>query len=896
MSRLPLSLRLALRALPRAFRRQWSTEIAAIAARRIEAAARLGHGARRRAVARVLRDTLATTVRLRLGGALRRAALPASDRLSPLDWMHTMLTQDLRFALRALVQRPLFSAVVLLVLGLGLGANAVVYSAVDAIVLNPFSWPEADRVVGIGVEYPRLGRELRFFEAISAPEYADVRDQAGALEHSVAFDLGNRQITGGDMPQNLFSGFWWGDVLPVLELQPEVGRGFTGEDFGQERAVALISTQVWRSRFAADPGVVGRVVQVDGEPYTVIGVFPSSARIYGTDLWLPMWASPELMPRDRRQFNIIGRLREGAGIAQLNAELATVARRTAAEHGAAFEEYEGWRLVAATWADVNQAELRPAAFMLLGSVGFVLLLVCANVGSLLLARSVGRQREMAVRSALGAGRGRILRQLLTESLVLALLGGLLGAGLAWLGVRGVAALVPARMVPAEAGIQLNVRALGYAAALALASGIVFGFAPALTAARTQVRHVLATGGGGTTRGRAHRRLHGVFVVAEVALSVCLLFGSGLLIRSFIAARAVDPGYTYTDVLSMRLTLPWSKYEGPAIPDFFEHLAGSVEAIPGVVAATTASAPPSDTFIRRQFSREGDAPVTGDGQLPDAFVTIVASDYFETLEIPLLAGRVFDGRDVPGGAGVAVVNATMARRYFDDQAVGKRFKLGAPDGDGPMLEIIGVVADVKNRGVRQATAAEFYGSLQQFGASSNQHFLMVRTEAEPAAVTPAIREAVAAMDPEQPIYSIATLQQRLDDDLAVDRIAMRALGAFAVLALLLAAVGISGVVANAVGDRVREIGVRMALGADSGSVRTLIVRQALVPVVVGWIVGTALAIALGRGLASMLYEVGATDPAALAGTGAVLLGVALLASWLPARRASAIDPVRALRAE
>jgi len=614
------------------------------------------------------------------------------------EWNPDMLTHDLRSALRVVIRRPAFTAVVVVTLALGIGANAVIFSTVDAVVLNPFDFREPDRVVGIGTEYPRLGRELGFFERLSAPEFADIREQSETLRDVVSFDLGNRQLTGGDVPQNLLTAFWWGDVLPTLGLDPGLGRSFSRPDIEEGEPVVMISHRTWQARFAGEESVIGSTVRVDGDPYTLIGVFPPEADIYGTDLWMPMWADPEVMPRDRRQFQIIGRVRSGHDLTDVNAELETIARRTEAAWGPEFEEYGGWRLEAATWADINAQNLRPAAMILLGAVGFVLLLVCANVASLLLSRSTRRRREIAVRSALGAGRVRIARQLLTESVVLALLGGVVGILVAWGGLRLLVAHLPLQLLPTQATIEMNLRVLGYSAGLSLLAGVLFGMAPAFQAVRADLQQTLASASGRSTGGASRRRWQSAFVVVEVALALVLLVGAGLLVHSFVKMQTVDPGFDPSDVLNMRLTLPWNEYQGDAIFGFFDELVRRVEEIPGVEAVAATSQLPGSLFINEQFTRPGEATASGE-RLPTTFVTMADDGYLETLGIPLVRGRTFDRNDVSGQPLAAVINEVLAQRYFGDtDPVGQTIKVGAPDEPGPRVEIVGMVATVRNRGV------------------------------------------------------------------------------------------------------------------------------------------------------------------------------------------------------
>lgn len=825
------------------------------------------------------------------GGAIPDALWYARE-----DWRMDMLSHDVRFAIRTLLARPAFTLTVVVTLALGIGANAVIFSAVDAIVLNPFDFEEPDRIIGVGTIYPRLNVDLGFFERLSAPEFADIEREVTAFEAVAAFDIGNRQIIGGDVPQNLFTTFWWHDVLSVLGLEPVLGRGFSRQDIVEGERVALISNRVWQARFGADDAVIGMTIRIDDEPYALIGVFPSAANIYGTDLWMPSWANPEALPRNRRQFNIVARLAEGSSLTEANAQLETVARRTEGEYGTEFDEYEGWRLVAQTWTDVNVQARKPAAVILLGAVGFVLLLVCTNVASLLLSRSAGRQREVALRAALGAGRLRIVRQLMTESALLALLGGGLGVFIAFLGLRGLAVVLPVTLLPTTAELAVDGSVLTYTAVISLLAGIVFGLAPALQTTRFDLQRTLNQETGQSTGSRGRRRLHGMFVAVEVALALVLLMGAGLLISSFIQLNAVDPGVDTDDVLTMRLTLPWNKYQGPAIVGFFDDLTARVSTIPGVTAVSAGTQFPPGVFSRSQFVPEG-GEIKGEGSLPVAYLTLVDEDYFGTLGMPLLRGRGFLSRDRPDTPLVTVVNESLADTYFPGvDPIGKRIKIGSPDDDDPSVEIVGVVADTRNRGLGAKTEPEFFVSLRQANGVNNQVFLLVRAAVDPKSILDDVRARVMAIDPDQPVYRVQTLDESFGAEFSMQRFALAMLSAFAALAMVLATVGIYGVVSFAVVDRTREIGVRMALGAGRREVTRLMVRKALIPVAIGLVIGLGLAAGLNLAMGGMLNGTAGVDPITLAIVGLMLATVAFAASYLPARRASGVDPVVALRTE
>jgi predicted permease len=806
------------------------------------------------------------------------------------------MTRDLRYALRALLRRPLFSSVIAITLGLGIGANTVILSAVNGMILRPFPFPEPDRVVGVGTAYPRNGQDLGFFENASPAEFEDVRAQATSLEDVVAFDLGNRQIAGDGLPQNVFTAFWWGDPLKTIGMAPFLGRGFTAEEVRTGSPAAMLSHRLWRQRFGADSSMVGGIIAVNGEPHELVGIVPPGVLFYGADLWTVMPVSPSAYARERRQFEILGRVREGSTLAAVNGELETIARRTEATFASALPEYTGWRMEARTWTDISVATLRPAGLVLTGAVGFLLLLVCTNVANMLLSRAQGRRREMAVRTALGAGRGRLLRQLLTESTALALAGGALGLLLAVVGIRGVRALLATVGLPLPGEVRLDAPVLVFSVVVIVATGLLFGLAPALHASRARPGATLRSEGGGATGSRSRQALQRVFVAVEVALALVLLAGGGLLVNTLMRLNRVDPGFDAAHLLTMRLTVPREKYTSDEIQALFQDLSARVEELTGVRHAAAATQVPGVAFSRRNFTAEGTTLVSG-APVPRALATVATRGYFDAVGTPIVRGRGFTPQDGPGGAPVAVLNESAARLLFPgENALGRRIRSGGPDEEErPWFEVVGIAADVHNHGLDQPPEPEVYVAQEQIGGG-NQLFLLVRTEGEPGTVLPAIRDVVRAVDPEQPVYAIATAHERYAAANAPRRATAVALGVFSAFALLLAGVGIYAVVSYAVSERTREIGLRMALGAEAGRVRRLVVAQALLPVGVGIGAGLALAMLVGRGLSGLLYGISGTDPATLAIMTVLLFGVAVTASWLPARRASRLDPVRALAIE
>jgi len=796
---------------------------------------------------------------------------------------------------RTLLRAPAFSLVVILTLSVGIGANTVVFSVVDGTILNPFPYPEADRLVGVGTVFPRLNQGLGFLEVLSPAEYQDIVLQSRTLDRIVAWDMGNRQIAGSASPTNVFTAFWWGDAFSTLSVRPAVGRGFLPEETEGGDAVAVISHRLWESRFGADPAVVGTAILVNGDPYTLVGVMPPRTLIYGTDLWIPMPVGPEVYPRNRRQFQLLARLAEDVSLREAATEFEGIARRVESAFGQEFEEYGGWRLVPSLWTDINVRTIRPAALVLMGAVGLVLLLVCANLANLFLARALKRRREFAVRSALGGGRKRILLQLLSESTVLAILGGVGGVGISVLGIRGLLRVVDVLSLPLPAEPTLNGRVLLFTGGVSILTGLLFGLVPALHVSRPDLQGTLQSDGRGARGNKKRNRLQRALVGVETAVALALLIGSGLLVNSLLRMQRVDPGFDAESTLTMRLTLPWEDHDMASIMTFFQDLRTRVEALPGVSAATVASQFPPNVFMDRQFTVDGQSYTEG-GTLPQAYLTLVSPGYFEAMGIPLLAGRTLTEADRMGSPEVAILNQAAARRFFGaGDPLGQRFRLGGPEEEGDWIEVVGVVGNTHNRGLDMDPQPEFFGSTHQI-PGGNQFFLLVRAQGEPRSLLAPIRQTVAAMDPDQPIYAIRTMREALASSIAPKSIATVALSLFAAFSLLLASVGIYSVVAFGVAERTGEIGLRMALGAEAAAVRRLVIRQAMVPVAIGALFGVATAFGLRGFLENLLFQISGTDPLTFAGVTALLLGVAFLASYLPARRASRLDPVEALREE
>ena len=803
------------------------------------------------------------------------------------------LVQDLRYAWRALRRSPGFTAVVVASLALGIGANVLIFSLVDGIVLRPYDLPEPDRLVAVGVAFPSADPERRYIEAIGAPEFADIRARQTGLASTFAYDLGNRNLSGGDRPERVATAFLWGDPFATIGLRPHLGRGFSWEETTAGGPLAILSYRLWKNRFAADSAIVGRAVQVNGLPYTVTGVMPRELLVLGTDLWVPMGVDPSRIPRQARQFAIIGRLGEGATIASVNTALGQIATETERQYAGERPEYAGWSLAVTPWAEVTTGDYRTLGMVLLGSVGLVLLIACANIASLLLARSATRAREIAVRRALGAGSSRIARQLLTESLLLATVGSLLGIGVAWSLLKPTLGLLPDSVRNAGIEPSINGAVLLYALALGTIAAMVFGLAPAWRAIRGTHSDALTPDTGRVTTGRHGRYLRHAFTVMEVALALVLLAGAGVLVRGFARLQAVDPGFERERILTMRLSLPRERYDRARVASFFESLATRLEGVPGVERAAASTQFPPDNGFTAPVEVEGETRAANDVREID--VTNVTERYLATLGYTLLRGRAFTSTDHETAPRVAVLNERAAQRLFGAaDAVGRRIRLG--EGDGRQwIEVVGVARDVRNRGLDVDPAPEVFIPVRQMEAQwNNQLFLLVKTGGRPELMLPMIRNAIVAMDADQPVYLIRTIEEAFAASSEQRRTAAVLLSALSAVALLLAAIGIYGLLSYLVSERTQELGIRLALGAEGRDVVFMVARQTAIVLGIGAALGVAGALALGKGLTRFAYGIQPGDPLTLAGVTAVLLIVGLLASLLPARRATRVDPIVALR--
>ena len=812
--------------------------------------------------------------------------LPKGD-----DPMTTFL-HDLRFAWRSVTRNKRLAATIIATLALGVAATTVIFSVIDGVILSPFPFPEPDRLVGVGSAFPKLQQDLTFWENLSPAEYADMRDGSKTLTNIVAWDMGNRQVTEGSSTDNVFSAFWWGNALPTLGTPALIGRGFTDDEIKAGRKVAIVSYRFWENHLGKDVNRIGQGLIVNGEVYTLVGVLPRRALIYGTDLWIPMSVGPEVFPRGRRQFQLLARLAPGRSMAEANNELAVIAARTDSAFRSSQPEYEQWRLEARSFVDVNTGFMRPAAIVLFFAALFVLLIASVNVASLLLARAMERSREMAMRVTLGAKRGQIVRQLICESTLHALLGAVAGTLLATQGLRALQLALSRMTFPIPGEIALSVRVLGVTLFVSLLSGFLFGLAPALYTLRANAQSALRTEGAASIGGGHRLRAHRFFVGFQMAFAALLVACSGLLIRSLVRLQSVDPGIATSQILGFRTTLATQRYRDPeAFKRFFETLETNLSAVPGVTNVALASQTPPLYFSSMSFRIEGEE-VAAEGSLKNAYFTSVSPNYFSAMGIPLREGRLLTRNDRADAPPVVVLNEMAAKRYFPTgSALGKRLRFGKGEG-GIVAEVVGIVGTIKNRGLDRAEGQELFVTLSQSGFN-NQLMTIIRTKGDPLTLTPSVRETVKQLDALQPIYQVQTLEQAFASLGIQRRIATYALLVFASFALLLAAAGVYSVASYAAAARTREIGVRMAIGATSGDVRRLVARQALMPVTIGATLGLMGAVGASNAMGPMLFQVKGYDPMTLGLSLVVLAAMALFAADGPARKAGRTNLVSAL---
>ncbi len=798
----------------------------------------------------------------------------------------------MRSALSALRARPGLTATVTLSLAIGLAANAILFAVVDGAILRPFAFPEPDRLVGIGAAYPKINRPLSFFESLSGPEYLDLQT-AESLDDVVAFDLGNEPVLIGDQPERVFTAFVWADPLRTLRLPAFAGRGFTDEELRAAMPVAMVSHAFWTTQLGSDQTAVGRTIRVAGRAHVIVGIMPERTRLWDTDLWVPMPDPAGSIPRSRRQFNVLARLAPDVTLEQAGQDLARLASSLDTQHRASTPEYEGFTLAARPWTQIQVWGFSNVTRIVFGAAALLLLLVATNLASLLAARAATRRGEMAIRTALGAGRRTLVAQLSLETALQTTAGLVLGVFLGWLGIEALPSLLPPGLLPADADIRLSARLLGYMTVLAVLAGVIVSLAPTVQLTRTAPADVLTAEGGRGGASRSTRRLHQAVVAFQVATAVIVAGSATMLTVKTLRLLQVERGFDDANLLTARFTLPLTKYDGTTALQFFDTLLERTRALPAVSGATLSNQPPPGVFSRSQFEIVGSAQAA-DGRTPSMFYSTVGSDYPATMDVRLLAGRWLNDAAEASAPREVVINQTLAQRYFPgEDPVGRRIRVLGAANDGMPADIVGVVADVRNAGLVGQVQPEMFASVRQIpDRRRTQVYLVVRTRGEATAILPDVRAIVRSIDPGQPMYAIGTVAEQYAAGVGTRRAAAGVLMVFSALALGLAALGIFGVLSHAVNARTREIGLRVALGADRASVTRLMLGQALRPVAAGLIAGVAVVFGAQQALAAWLYG---TTPEALplAGVAGVVLAVSLAASAWPIRRAARLSPLVAL---
>jgi putative ABC transport system permease protein len=804
------------------------------------------------------------------------------------------LWKDLRFGVRTLLRSPAVTALALLTLALGIGANTAIFSVVSGVLLEPLAFPRPDELVVVIDSAPKLG--FPQFSA-SPPNFKDWREQNQVFSSLDAMARGRFTLTAkGAQPQAVAGAEVTGDFFRTLGVRPHLGRLLAPADDrpGGER-VAVLSHELWHRRFGGDPGILNRRITIDGRAHTVVGVAPPALKFpRQSELWVPLALDFSKSSRGAHYLSVVGRLKPGVSLERAQADLSAIARRLELQYPA---QNTDWGVVLTRLRDVMVRDIRPALTMLQRAVWVVLLIACANVANLLLARMGSREREIAVRTALGAGRLRLARQIIAESVILFAAGGALGLLVALWGTRTLVALNP-DAIPRAEGIGIDARVLVYTLLISVATGVVFGLVPALSAIGGRLSGALKEGGRAMAGGRRGNLVRDVLVIGEVALALMLLVGAGLLIQSFARLQSVDPGFKPRGVITAQVSLPAVKYpDDPRQAAFFQHALERIRSLPGVQHAASIYPLPlsSGSGFQLSFVVAG-RPVPKPGEEQSAHVRFISPDYFRTMEIPALKGRAFTEQDGIDDQRVAVVNREMASRIWPGvDPLGQRLTFGDPtQPTAKWMTVVGVVADVRGSNLGNESEMELYCS--QYQNPSSEAALVVRTAADPLSLVAPIRRALQEIDGDLPLDKVQTMEQVVSSSLAQNRVKTVLLGIFAALALVLAAVGVYGLVSFSVAQRTHEIGIRIALGARRVEVLAMIIRQGMKLIAIGLAVGLGGAFASSRLLADQVYKVSVVDPLTYIGVPVVLTAVALLANWLPARRATRVDPLAALRSE
>ena len=803
------------------------------------------------------------------------------------------MNKDLRYAIRQFMKKPGFTAVAVLTLALGIGANAAIFSVVNAVLLRPLPLGEPDRLIKLWETFTPGGQSQAFQGTVSVPNLKDWLEQNDVFTGIATWQFSSFGLQGQDHPERALGATVSANFFDVSGVQPVAGRGFAeGEDTAGRNRVVVLSDNLWRRNFGADREIINRSITLGGEDHTIIGVMPAWFRFpsASTELWVPLVPTEsQIQSRGSHWMFAMGRLKPSVALEQAQEQMTSIARRLEEQYP---NEQAGRSIKLIPLQEETVQNVRPALMVLLGAVAFVLLIACTNVANLLLARAASRRKEIAIRTSLGASRARLIRQFLTESVLLAVVGGALGLLLALWSLDALLALA-ADSLPRAGEVRLDWRVAGFTSLLSIVTGIVFGLAPALQSSKMEVQSVLKESGAGGASARRNK-LRSLLVVVEVASAIVLLVGAGLLIKSFIRLQQTETGFKAENLLTMGVALPQAKYSTPqAVPAFYRQTLERIAALPGVEAAGAISLLPiQQTGTNGDIAIEGQGPYPP-GQAPLAEYRTVSPDYFRAMGIPLLTGRFLDERDQEKSAPAILVNQALVNSFLEGRdPLGTRIQAGSPD----WITIVGVVGDVKQSGITRETRPEIYFPYTQVGNFVPSMSLVVRSSLDTATLTAAIRREVQAVDPAQPIHNIRTMEAVIARSVSNDRLNMILLSIFASVAVALAVIGIYSVMSYTVTQSTRDIGIRMALGAERSDIVRMVVGQGLGLTSIGAVAGLASSFALTRLLASLLYSVSATDAATFAVVPVLLVAVSALACFIPARRATRVDPIVALRYE
>jgi len=804
------------------------------------------------------------------------------------------LLQDLRYGLRRLLRNPGFTVVAVLSLALGIGANTAIFSVINTVLLRPLPYENPEQLMVVW-ESNRQNSVSR--SPSSLLNFIDWRDQNQVFEQMAAVRSSGLNLTEGGEPERIQAMAVSPNIFTMLGAKPALGRTFLPQEekAGNEHVVVL-DHRLWQGRFGGDRNIIGRDIKLNGEKYNVIGVMPAEFQFEQVSLWTPLTTDiGQLSPtaaRSRRGYLVLARLKPAVSIAQARNEMNTISARLAQQYP---EADAGWGTNIVPFREQVVGPIRPALFLLFAVVGLILLIACANMANLLLARAASRQKEVSIRVAVGASRVRLIRQFLTESILLAMMGGFLGLVLTFAAKTVLMATLPANN-PFKDQLGIDGRVLAFTLLVSVLTGIIFGLLPALQASKPNLNNTLKEGGRTASLGSGHHRVRSLLVVTEVTLALVLLIGAGLVLRSFLRLQDVDTGLNLKNALAMQISLPQAKYREPQVQvAFFQNLLQRVAALPNVEAVSADSNPPLGT--RRNsisFYVEGQTPTTPD-QLQRAEGHEITPNYFHAMGIPFLAGRDFTDADSIGSPPAVIVNQALVKRFFpNEDPIGKRISRSSL-GENPIwFSIIGVVGDVRHAGLAAEPGPQIYSSYYEDPVLTMS--LVVRSRANPTSIALLVRNEIQKADSDIPVFGVKTMEQLASESIAPNRITMLLLGFFAAVALVLAAAGIYGIMAYSVTQRTFEVGVRMALGARPRDIITMILKQGMILTLIGLGIGFVAALAATRVLSSVLFEISATDLLTFAIAPLVLMVVALLACLVPARRATKVDPVIALRYE